>query len=101
MSKEYPCVYYDHSKCQKFSDDQYNAWCVNGPCEDQVISNADNIRSMTDEELAKRLIVLQQSAICYVSIQLGYTSPSPEIIYVEDFKSALDWLKQPYKEDST
>ena len=63
-------------------------------------TNADHIRSMTDEELAKRLIVLQQSAICYVSIKLGYTPPSPEIIYVEDFKSVLDWLKQPYKEDT-
>ena len=63
-------------------------------------TNADHIRSMTDEELAKRLIVLQQSAICYASIKLVYTPPSPEIISVEDFKSVLDWLKQPYKENT-
>ena len=52
MSNKYPCIYFDNGKCQKFSDNDYNAWCVNGPCGDQVMSNADHIRSMTDEELA-------------------------------------------------
>lgn len=37
MSGEYPCVYYDHEKCQKFSDNQYNIWCDHDNCEYRVL----------------------------------------------------------------
>ena len=99
MSKEYPCVYHDHGKCQKFSDDQYNAWCVNGPCEDQVMSNADHIRSMTDEEL-----------VDFANVQIGCGAdffPCGSVCSGKcesyDDKTCrekiLAWLKQPYKEN--
>ena len=51
MSIEYPCVHWDKGKCKKFSDDTTTSWCVEGPCGDQMPSNADKIRNMTDEEL--------------------------------------------------
>lgn len=51
MSIEYPCVYWDKGKCEKFSDDKVTSWCVEGPCGDQTPSNADRIRAMTDDEL--------------------------------------------------
>ena len=51
MSIEYPCVYWDKGKCEKFSDDKVTSWCVEGPCGDQTPSNADHIRAMSDEEL--------------------------------------------------
>ena len=80
-----PCIL-SNMRCEKF--------------EKKPQTNADHIRSMTDEELAKQIIVLQQNAICYVSEQLGYTPPSPEIVCDADLKSTLDWLKQPYKEET-
>ena len=52
MSLDYPCVYQDKGKCKKFSDDDITSWCVWNPCYSQTPSNADKIRSMTDEELA-------------------------------------------------
>ena len=52
MSKDYPCVYWNDGKCKKFSDNDITSWCVWNPCDSQTPSNADRIRSMTDEELA-------------------------------------------------
>ena len=52
MSKDYPCIYWNDGKCKKFSDDDITSWCVWNPCDSQTPSNADKIRSMTDEELA-------------------------------------------------
>lgn len=53
MSLAYPCVYCtDGKKCTKFSDAEITSWCVLGPCEYETPSNADRIRTMTDEELA-------------------------------------------------
>ena len=53
MSNYYPCAYYDNGKCQKFSDDHYTSWCDFDQCEHRKPSNADYIRSLTDEELAR------------------------------------------------
>lgn len=53
MSIEYPCVHWNDGKCKKFSDDKVKSWCVESPCEDQMPSNADCIRAMSDEELAE------------------------------------------------
>ena len=88
MSLKHPCVYYDNGKCQKFTDDHYNSWCVEGPCEYQTMSNADHIRSMTDEELAEFLM----SDIC------GTVSPKDFDCYGACIDCATIWLKQPYKE---
>ena len=55
MTIEYPCVHFDKGKCKKFSDDKVTSWCVEGPCVEQMLSNADRIRAMNDEELAEFL----------------------------------------------
>jgi hypothetical protein len=54
MSRIYPCVYCtEDGYCEKYSDDEVTSWCVQGPCKDERPSNADRIRSMSDEELAE------------------------------------------------
>lgn len=53
MSREYPCIYYDNQKCTKDPEPGVINWCVMGPCTDETPSNADRIRAMSDEELAK------------------------------------------------
>ena len=82
MSHKYPCVYYDNGKCQKFSDEKYNSWCVEGPCEHQTPSNGDRIRGMSDEDLAEFLYA--------VDIREGAT----------DTGGWLDFIKQPYGGDT-
>ena len=50
----YGCVYHkEDGFCEKFSDDRCKSYCVMGPCQYALPSNADRIRSMTDEELAE------------------------------------------------
>ncbi len=82
MSKEYPCVYYDNHKCQKFSDEKYNAWCDFDNCEHQTPSNGDKIRAMSDEELAALLFE---------------TFWAVSVIRTE---TVLQWLRQPAEEDT-
>lgn len=56
MSIEYPCIYFEKDGvCRKFSDNTTVSYCVMGPCPEQKLSNADRIRAMSDEELAKWL----------------------------------------------
>lgn len=85
MSKEYPCIhYYDDGKCKYFSDDEVTSYCVKGPCGAQVLSNADRIRSMSDEELALKLGIEQ----CPDNEKWRICDGDCE-------KCWLDWLKQP------
>ena len=81
MSREYPCIYFEKDgKCRKFSDDTAISYCVMGPCSEQKLSNADRIRAMSDEELAKLL--------CIYDWMLG------------EMDECLAWLKQPVEEDT-
>ena len=80
MSLEYPCVYQYKGKCKKFSGGNITSWCVWGPCDDQTPSNADKIREMTDEQLARWLEYEGGGACAEVC---GW----------------LDWLKLPAEED--
>ena len=82
MSNKYPCVYYDNGKCQKFSDDQYSAWCDFDQCEHITPSNGDRLRGMTDEELAELL--------CRVDVRKGFS----------DITAWADWLRKPAEEDT-
>ena len=82
MSMEYPCIYFEKDgKCRKFSDDTYISYCVMGPCPEQKLSNADRIRAMSDEELAKWLEYEGGGACAEVC---GW----------------LNWLQQPAEEDT-
>ena len=79
MSMECPCIYFEKDgKCRKFSDDTYISYCVMGPCPEQKLSNADRIRAMSDEELAKLL--------CIYDWRLG------------EMDECLAWLQQPVEE---
>ena len=86
MSIQYPCVHWNEGKCKKFSDDKVTSWCVKSPCEDQMPSNADCIRAMSDEELAKNL-VYEMCNYCY--------EPRTEKCYRKCADNMLKWLKQP------
>ncbi len=44
--------------CRKCSAGKYVAYCPDGPCPEQVVTNGDRIRAMTDEELAEGLLKL-------------------------------------------
>lgn len=47
------CIYRTRSDlCMKFTTDESISFCVGKKCPDRKESNADRIRSMTDEELA-------------------------------------------------
>ena len=57
MSMEYSCIYFEKDGvCRKFSNDSTTSYCVMGPCPEQKLSNADHIRVMSDEEMARELI---------------------------------------------
>ena len=83
MSKLYPCVYCtEDGYCKKYSDDEVTSWCVQSPCKDEKPSNADRIRSMTDEELAEWL--------CDIAGWLP--------MYEGKMHPILDWLSQEEKD---
>lgn len=53
------CIYRTRSDlCMKFTTDQSISFCVGKKCPDRKESNADRIRSMTDEELANWLATI-------------------------------------------
>ena len=56
-----------------------------------VLTNADHIRSMTDEELAKILLDGCRGSKCE-------DQPENEWGSVNCFQCRMDWLRQPYKE---
>ena len=93
MSSEYPCIYFEKDgKCRKFSDDTVISYCVMGPCSEQKLSNADRIRSMSDEELAWELMVWRCEA---VSRHHGVESKYPDTQ-----QTILKWLQQSTEEDT-
>ena len=69
---------------QKFSDDDITSWCVWNPCASQTPSNADRIRSMSDEELD-----------CFLH---KVTYGMDECPYEYGSEKALEWLQQPAEE---
>ena len=84
MSIDYPCVHWDKGKCKKFSADDITSWCVWDPCASQTPSNADRIRSMSDEELD-----------CFLH---KVTYGMDECPYEYGSEKALEWLQQPAEE---
>ena len=92
MSMEYPCVYFEKDgKCRKFSDENTTSYCVMGPCPDETPTNADRIRTMTDEDLVSFLWEVFEAGI-------------EDALYYQQgrkcsFEWTEDWLQQPAKED--
>ena len=95
MSTEYPCIYWEKDgKCRRFSDDTYISYCVMGPCPEQQLSNADRIRTMSDEELAK---YLSNPCECAVDPERdGYRECGNDLCV----KYLLEWLQQPAEEET-
>ena len=99
MSGEYPCLYFEKDgKCRKFSDDTYISYCVMGPCPEQQLSNADRIRTMSDEELAEELVIEIEGlfpSLVYVPMATGNIYISQD----EAEKEMLEYLQQPAEEE--
>ena len=95
MSMEYPCVYFEKDgKCRKFSDDTAISYCVMGPCPEQKLSNADHIRAMSDEELAKFIATPCQ---CEVRPKRdGFRECGNDLC----LQYLLKWLQSPTEEDT-
>ena len=102
MSIDYPCVHWDKGKCKKFSDDNVTSWCVEGPCGDEMPSNADKIRAMSDEELAEEISRSSILDLCDIVCGGGCKAvatfnKTPEQRCAE---IVLNWLQQPAEEDN-
>lgn len=93
MGIEYPCVYWDKGKCKKFTDDKSTSFCVEGLCGDQVPSNADKIRAMSDEDLADVLREFCKGMAVCEDCPL-YSSGCPMTSIFNDW---VKWLQRPAK----
>ena len=82
------CVYRtEENKCKQFSVGGVLSFCyLDGACDCQIPSNADHIRSMSDEELAD-FIAGQRGWYC------DFKDPSEE-----EYSKVLDWLKATVEE---
>lgn len=95
------CIYRaKYGICKKHSTNGVLSYCVDGPCPDEVLTNADRIRSMTDEEL---VVFLEDfSANCIECCENAKNQNCP--IYKEgrycEPRHIMEWLKQPAKEDN-
>ena len=86
------CKYEHDDDCCNAGADQYMCKCKK-PCEFiWPLSNADHIRSMSDEELAKLLLDGCRGSKCE-------DQPENEWGSVNCFQCRMEWLKQPYKEE--
>lgn len=99
------CYYRENNGiCRKYTDVECTSYCVDGPCPDNTPTNADRIRSMSDEELATE-ITKNPSIPCrmceYYNHELGYCDARHDFVCVTAYAEALalDWLKQPAKEE--
>lgn len=81
-------------KCLKHSDNNVLSFCVDGPCPDEVQTNADRIRAMTDEELAT---MLKEYKDCGKRCIMSSGKHCYQIC--EETSVLLKWLQQPAKED--
>ena len=86
-------------RCGKDFFETYREWlckdCMNElGWEYTPKTNADHIRSMTDEELARKFM----SLTCPPDVDDDICDKCDEYDNCE--KCWLDWLKQPYKEDT-
>ena len=97
MSKDYPCIYWNDGKCKKFSDDIVTSWCVEGPCTSETPSNADRIRTMSDEELATHLHDIGWD--CHLCAEHGRLDNEPLLrgkkCDEKCVEHCLEWLQQP------
>lgn len=84
--------------CRKYSVDGDISYCVEGPCPDEVLTNADRIRAMSDEELAEFLERVHNFPCesCCDNLYWCRRNNAPEPSCRNHFE---DWLRQPAEED--
>lgn len=83
------CVYKtQEGVCKKYSTENEFQYCVEGPCENEVITNADKIRAMSDEELAEWICSLMTADCC------DQRCPARDICNLGD-NGLVKWMKQP------
>ena len=93
------CVYKsDDGICNKYSTDCVTSYCVDGPCTEEVLTNADKIRSMTDGDLARFLLdvdISDEIPFCQCLLQceedLEADRPIPESRCLE---CMMGWLRK-------
>lgn len=69
-------------------------------CVNRIVAketNADRIRAMTDEELAKAIYGMQKSMCILFAESLGF--PKEKLNFSDDAPDILDWLRQPAEEE--
>lgn len=82
-------------KYLKYSDNNVLSFCIDGPCPDEAQTNADRIRAMTDEELAKFLCDFRTE-----SAGDHYCAGCKAESYCRTgHNGMIDWLQQPAKEE--
>ena len=86
------CIYRTQSDlCKLYTKDDTISFCKREDCPDRKQSNADRIRSMTDEELAEMFIRIQYDVAHYVSnANANLQFPSSPGLW-------LNWLKKEAK----
>lgn len=88
------CIYRtDDGLCKKHSTDVITSYCVDGPCMEEALTNADRIRSMNDEELARQLVVKVDDV---EGISLFLSLPTERMFITKSIaeKITLEWLKK-------
>ncbi len=89
--KNVNCAYWSEGdKCLKYSEPEYQDFCVLGPCPSLKPSHGDQLRAMTDEELAK---TISENILCESCERMndGYRPCLGGEICEEHW---LKWLKQ-------
>jgi len=97
------CIYRTKdNECELWTDDKSHSFCDIETCKDRVMSNADRIRSMTDEELAG---FLTYNAFRHVDSFLDdlKEQQSIDVHYTKNeegyFEITLQWLKEEVNHD--
>jgi len=92
--KNMPCAYWREGEiCAKGTEPGYTDFCVLGPCSQMKPSNADKIRQMSDEELAKEIAWLIVEAMKQLH-PFSTWKASDEKMIQGTADELLDWLKQ-------
>lgn len=96
---------YPESVCPHMTVLKGKSYCDATPCqltgELPKQSNADRIRGMTDEELAKFLSRFSACNVCeQLDTRLGRCGADNHFVCVKEYAEAIigDWLKQPVEE---
>lgn len=99
------CVYRTNDGfCKLYSTDGVVSYCVDGPCKDEVQTNADRIRSMSDEELASALVKYEgteKRPTRFGGHEHIFHGPNGETCGTKAYALQLwmEWLRQPAEEE--